>query len=151
MSIFLKAGLWVSKKTGYKGELNLSELFSGGGNNSYSQTETFTGGTWIDGKPIYRKVLPFTVPGLLDPPTGLLITHNLNIDKYIKLQVVTDRSVNLIGTEDQLWTFPLITAISQTSLQVGVVQADINGIRFEEIKSTITTNDFLLILEYTKI
>lgn len=29
----------------------------GGGGESYSTTETLTGGTWIDGKPIYRKVL----------------------------------------------------------------------------------------------
>ena len=28
--------------------------------NSYSTTEIKTGGTWIDGKPIYRKVLPYT-------------------------------------------------------------------------------------------
>lgn len=28
--------------------------------NSYSETETLTGGTWIDGKPIYRKVVTFT-------------------------------------------------------------------------------------------
>ena len=28
-----------------------------GVNNSYSTTETLTGGTWIDGKPIYRRVI----------------------------------------------------------------------------------------------
>ena len=152
MSIFIKAGLWASKKTGYKGELNLTQLFSGGGNNSYSQTEALTGGTWIDSKPIYRKVLPFTVPALLDTPAAVEIVHDLGIDKYIKLEVVTDRSVDPVGTEDQLWTFPLMSLNSQTSLDVtGVVQADRSSIRFEEVKSSITTNDFLLIIEYTKI
>lgn len=31
-----------------------------GGGESYSTTETLTGGTWINGKPIYRKVLTAT-------------------------------------------------------------------------------------------
>jgi hypothetical protein len=35
-------------------------LSAEGYNGSYSTTETLTGGTWIDGKPIYRKVLPYT-------------------------------------------------------------------------------------------
>ena len=121
-------------------------------NPSFTTTEVATGGTWIDGKPIYRKVIAFSVPGLAETASAADITHNLNIDKYIRLDVVTNRSVNLVGTEDQLWTFPLLRMAPQTSLAItGVVQADINAIRFEEVKSSITTNDFLLILEYTKV
>lgn len=130
---------------------------SGGGttnptNPSFTTTEVATGGTWIDGKPIYRKVIAFTVPSFLEAPTAVDIIHNLNIDKYIRLDVVTNRSVDLVGTEDQLFTFPLLKGALQTSLNTsGVVQADRNAIRFEEVKSSITTNDFLLILEYIKV
>ena len=53
-------------------------------NPSFTTTEVATGGTWIDGKPIYRKVIAFTVPGLLDAPAAVSIAHNLNIDKYLK-------------------------------------------------------------------
>lgn len=35
--------------------------------NSYSTNETLTGGTWIDGKPIYKKVTPYN--GVIESPT----------------------------------------------------------------------------------
>jgi hypothetical protein len=152
MSIFLKAGLWVSKKTGYKGELNLSELFSGGGNNSYSETESLTGGTWIDGKPIYRKVLPFTVP-VGQSSTPLDITHNLNIETYLKTDVT---SINPEFGEDCMYIYPLFGSPGGTanlSINInGFVVTNRNSIYFEDISSASTSiSDFLLIIEYTKI
>ena len=36
------------------------------GSSSYSTTETKTGETWIDGKPIYRKVVSGTIPSAID-------------------------------------------------------------------------------------
>lgn len=40
---------------------------------SYSTTENLTGGTWIDGKPIYRKVIPFTIGN----SSTQYVTHNV--------------------------------------------------------------------------
>lgn len=40
------------------------------GSSSYSTTETKTGETWIDGKPIYRKVASGTIPATMDAVTG---------------------------------------------------------------------------------
>lgn len=49
---------------------------------SYSTTEQKTGGYWIDGKPIYRKVIEQNFG------TGqTVITHNLGISRYIDVKV----------------------------------------------------------------
>ena len=45
--------------------------------NSYSIDETLTGGTWIDGKPIYRKVL------IIDNTDEHEIGSYINLDNYI--------------------------------------------------------------------
>jgi hypothetical protein len=121
-------------------------------NNSYSQTEALTGGTWIDGKPIYRKVIAFTVPGLLDAPAGVGIVHNLNIDKYLRADVTVNAPVG-VTTEDAAWFFPITMARATSNVGIGstgVIMLNRNNVTFEEAQSAITINDFLLILEYTK-
>jgi hypothetical protein len=56
-------------------------------NNSYSTTEHATGKKWIDGKPIYRKVIAF---GALPNSTAKSINHNIsNIDFIVKVVGVT--------------------------------------------------------------
>jgi hypothetical protein len=151
MSIFLKAGLWVSKKTGYKGELNLSELFSGGGNNSYSETEALTGGTWIDGKPIYRKVLPFTVP-TIGNHTQVQVNHNLGIDIYTKADIT---AVVDSGASFRTFVFPLgsldISNGTLALINFGQTVTTDNSVIFEDIETNSSQLDFLLILEYTKV
>ena len=49
-------------------------------NNSYSTTETKTGGTWIDGKPIYKKYITVNIPADNSNPVGHLITNSIVID-----------------------------------------------------------------------
>ncbi len=50
---------------------------------SYSTTEQKTGGVWIDGKPIYRKVVNF---GALLNTANKTVAHNIaNIDKIVKM------------------------------------------------------------------
>lgn len=58
------------------------------GSSSYSTTETKTGETWIDGKPIYRKVASGTIPATLDSVTGWAsVTIAIpNLDKVISLK-----------------------------------------------------------------
>jgi hypothetical protein len=48
--------------------------------NSYSTTETLTGGTWIDGKPIYRKVYTVITDGTTE---NIIDLTTLNIEKFI--------------------------------------------------------------------
>lgn len=50
---------------------------------TYSTTETLTGDKWIDGKPIYRKVINF---GTLPNKGGKQVNHGVeNLDKFIKM------------------------------------------------------------------
>ena len=52
-------------------------------NNSYSTEEQKTGGTWIDGKPIYRKVIDI---GALPNNTTKFVAHNIsNLGKVIHI------------------------------------------------------------------
>lgn len=54
-----------------------------GGGITYSTTETLTGDKWIDGKPIYRKVINF---GTLPNNGGKKVEHGItNLDKFIKI------------------------------------------------------------------
>jgi hypothetical protein len=62
-------------------------------NNSYSTDETLTGGTWIDGKPIYRKVLDGSISNtgnfsfdLTTLNIQTLITKTGSIVNYVALQ-----------------------------------------------------------------
>ena len=48
---------------------------------SYSTTEQLTGGVWIDGKPIYRKVLSIPNPTV---NTAFNYVHNLSMDTLVK-------------------------------------------------------------------
>ena len=59
---------------------------------SYSTTEQLTGGTWINGKPIYRKVVDF---GYLPNATEKNVAHNIsNIDKFTHIYGVALNSSN---------------------------------------------------------
>ena len=54
---------------------------------SYSTDEQLTGGTWIDGKPIYRKVIDF---GALPNSTLKQVPHGIsNIDAIVSFNGVT--------------------------------------------------------------
>ena len=62
--------------------------------NSYSTEEIKTGGTWIDGKPIYRKVVNV---GTLPDKTSKTVLHNIqNLDKVLETKLVANDSTNYI-------------------------------------------------------
>ena len=63
--------------------------------NDYSIEEVKTGNTWIDGKPIYRKVVYI---GSLPANTALFFSHNIsNIDR------VVNSSMTWFDTADNCW------------------------------------------------
>lgn len=62
--------------------------------NSYSTEEVKTGGTWIDGKPIYRKVVNV---GTLTDTTSKSVQHNIqNLDSVVNLKLIAKDSTNNI-------------------------------------------------------
>lgn len=95
---------------------------------SYSTTETLTGGKWIDGKPIYRKV----VTGLsFSLSNNNFTTINLQneIEFFISCKVISDTSLTFTMTEYQ--------AISSSQIKISTA---LGGSRIGKG----------LILEYTK-
>lgn len=64
---------------------------------SYSIEETLTGGTWIDGKPIYRKVIEITET-LVSPSggftLGIPITETPNIERVLKSTLIGRRETS---------------------------------------------------------
>lgn len=64
-----------------------------GGRDIYSTTETKTNKVWIDGKPIYRKVIEQTLTSGVNT-----ITHNLGIERYV--DVFLSKGNDLVSSSD---------------------------------------------------
>jgi len=115
---------------------------------SYSTNEILTGGMWIDGKPIYRKVISFSATS---SETSVNINHNLSIAFYLRADIVNLQPIGP-GT-DRTSISPVALLNSQTT-ELGsnpgnFIGTTSNSLRFEGIYSYFVEN-FYLILEYTK-
>lgn len=102
--------------------------------NSYSTQEIKTGGTWIDGKPIYRKTLVFTNQTLNESPThiGML---DMPINNIVRTEeLVLCKNVALAGSGNE------------------AVYIDYRGYiyAFQKVSSTTTGWDIYYTIEYTK-
>ena len=111
--------------------------------NSYSTQEVKTGGKWIDGKPIYRKVVTHT---LSDALTGLVvIQHNIqNIETPIRIafgraKVPGGRDSITIPAQYDSTTFIQLGAFSDTYVQL-----------FAGSTNWTAMKEITLCLEYTK-
>lgn len=119
---------------------------------SYSTTETKTGGTWIDGKPIYRKVIEVDT---FNNGIGIL-EHELSIENYIvkKFRGYFNRGNILpIVSTYYLLTLDLNTNAmidSSDSLSFGEVNTDSNIIEIEGLSDGSFELLGQIILEYTK-
>ena len=85
---------------------------------NYSTTETTTGSTWIDGKPIYRKVINF---GSLPNATSKLVAHSIsNIDFIVCVEGTSYRSTdnNYIPIPWVHQTAPVGLAVNLTNVQI---------------------------------
>lgn len=64
-------------------------------NNSYSTEEHPTGAKWIDGKPIYRKVVDF---GTLPNTNSKRVNHSIsNMDTVLKYNIIADDGTYYVG------------------------------------------------------
>lgn len=112
--------------------------------NDYSTTETNTGKTWIDGKPIYRKVISSTLNGTYTE-SGVRYTwinsslSNVNVIKVNFVVSLSDRVV--VNTESASITNAsyIISGNNANKIQIGSNTTNI------PINTPIT-----LIVEYTK-
>lgn len=117
---------------------------------SYSTKEKFTGDFWIDGKPIYRKVIAvsnFTVDNVLRKVT-IVDKSTLYIDKIIDMHA---RGL-WNGTE---FNFPYCNVVKNNLDDVTItvtMQVDGDNVVFTTFRNTGSTNvtDVYAIIEYTK-
>lgn len=108
---------------------------------SYSETEQLTGGKWIDGKPIYRKVVDI---GYLPNTSIKYVQHNIsNIDKVLSISGVVKRD-----SDDLTYNIPSMWSTSGVTYFV-ILYANKTQI---SIRTTGNRNEFggYAILEYTK-
>ena len=102
-------------------------------NNTYSTEEIKTSKKWIDGKPIYKKIIFGKIT-----ETAQNINHQIeNIDSYVKLEpymVINKMLYPSFNTGNYYFT---IFALSKTQLGLQTIEGYIN-------------NNYRVTLEYTK-
>lgn len=107
----------------------------------YSTTEANTGQTWINNKPIYRKVIEF---GNLPNNTSKTVAHGIsNLENFIKCDFIATRS----SDKDTLF-IPYVTFNSNNT---GGIVFYINSVNV--YVTTVTDRSAysgIIILEYTK-
>lgn len=102
--------------------------------NSYSTEETLTGGTWIDGKPIYRRTFHFNTMLIAGTPIYTVNVGQANFDTWIKTYYIGRRS-NM--TDIMTAYFPTWTANNYTGLKISVSSDEVMFVDY-------------MVLEYTK-
>ena len=106
---------------------------------SYSETEQKTGGKWIDGKPIYRKVVAC---GALPNNTTKNVAHNIsNVGRFI----------NYYGTAKGNTTTINIPYLDGSGHDYSVfVNVNNTNVVIRTYKDRSAYTDTYIILEYTK-
>lgn len=107
---------------------------------SYSTEEMATGGKWIDGKPIYRKVYT----GIVANTTGYNVLGGIisNIDSIIKLGGIVDNLLQPAGSS---------RGMQIPNRYINLVYDDTNGINLNYPPSDVTSyKHYVIIIEYTK-
>ena len=100
---------------------------------NYSETETLTGATWYDGKPIYRKVIPLEITALAEKTWTTCATFNNNNIAVLTNAKIVGKNVNL----PRIFNF--------TDIRV-----DGNNILYYSAVGSSSLTNMVLILEYTK-
>lgn len=108
---------------------------------SYSTNETLTGGTWINGKPIYRKVVYI---GSLLANTASFFSHNIsNIDRVVNSSMTWFDTVDNCWWSNRRWDSATIRiAYNVDPTQIWIEAKGVNW--------STRTNQAYVTIEYTK-
>lgn len=108
----------------------------------YSTSEVNTGKTWIDGKPIYRKVINY---GNLPNSSYNQVLHNIsNLSQFTKIEAIAKTQagyyypLNMHGTSDMFSNNTVMFRVDDTKIQMSTT-------------ADYSTQTAIVILEYTKI
>ena len=105
----------------------------------YSTTEQVIG-TWIDGKPIYRKVIDF---GALPDNTTKYVAHNIAFDNLIDVKAIAKRT-----TDSYSFPLPFVDIFGSTPSRIALAVNSSDVL----INTYIDRSNLIcyVILEYTK-
>lgn len=118
---------------------------------SYSTQEIKTGGTWINGKPIYKKVIPFG--NLPNNNTKTVVTDTVNVDTLIHIEAITYQVVEGVT---YILPIPFASASSEAvfsgAYQIRLEARIENGVISTYIQTGIDRTSWSanIIVEYTK-
>ena len=107
---------------------------------SYSTTETLTGGTWIDGRPVYRKVYYKSGTLTADYELGDM-PENMDIPIWFTGVEIT--------TNNRVRTLPFVSATSSYCIGVWINKST-GKIMLDPGSSVRTAGEVYLVIEYTK-
>ena len=116
-----------------------SQYMEGGvGLPSYFTDEIDTGMKWIDGKPIYRKVIE-TTTALSEGQTS--ISHGISNFGQI---------TNWILTNDRNQTFPRVETDTTNNNWTGISGVDDTNVVIRVVGTTWSSRKWIIVIEYTK-
>lgn len=117
-----------------------AEAVIGLGAEGYSTEETITGGTWVDGKTIYKKTISF---GALPNATGKTVAHGItNLGMVVKLEGVATN-----GT--YYYNLPLVYQGSDSNYNVELyATSTVVGVKANTNRSMFTSS--YITIYYTK-
>ena len=130
----------------------MSELGAGGGSGSFTTSEVDTGGTWIDGKKIFRKVIDDSAHGTYG--TGVtLVPHGLamaNIDRIVRIDGSIKRDI-----DNQHYPIPWLSPTSSATFGIAISIKDTNlelilAAGWANVAGT-RLSSATFIIEYTKV
>lgn len=102
------------------------------GETTYSLNETNTGKTWIDGKPIYRKIINFgSLPNASSKEVNSNISDLDNIVKFIGVAMAQDKTtycLPYVSTTSSTYFIDLTFTSSETiRIRTSVDRSNMNG------------------------
>jgi hypothetical protein len=121
-------------------------------NNSYSTSEQATGETWIDGKPIYRRVFTGTITAAVNE---LVTTNLIDGTANIKMLVAVGGEIQHYSDDNAGFAVgnPIITGSdSYPKLGSSILRTNTNGLNLYSRSAWARSDDpYIVWVEYTKI
>jgi len=112
---------------------------------SYSTDEKKTGGTWIDGKPIYKKTITYNTTGVLDFTINTGISNG---DSLVKFESIME---SVVDATPKYGNLPVMLVDVGWYIGVRTIANDLSSIRIIANNATIATGMKLRItMYYTK-
>ena len=121
--------------------------------NSYSLNETFTGGTWIDGKPIYKKTYYMgTVPTWSSGTVFLRIPFDVNFETVVEIKGMIVPNASSTTAQIEYYSIPKPPKVGQSSFNVSLKIKPYNNVLNLELEtnSELNNKDAYATVYYTK-